>query len=281
MADEIKIIVQNKKGEKINEVKIKRPKTFEMLLKFINEKIKEMPQYYTIYISKNGKGIPIRSDEQYQSYKTKVVYILEKDIINIAPTLIQKDEVYFEESMSNTMSNTMRNTMNNNINNNLNENSDTKNEENKNEIIEINENPKDINDQFIENISDILKKILIRFKEVDSLLPVYNEKLIDLVNKFEPNLAISQINNISDIILEELKKIEDYIKSKVNNNGKKNLPKVNLNRNGHSNLVLPRIGSDKNVVTQPNFRIYIPPSCIPRIQKKTYEDISFEKIGKK
>ena len=273
MADEIKIIVQNKKGEKINEVKIKRPKTFEMLLKFINEKIKEMPQYYTIYISKNGKGIPIRSDEQYQSYKTKVVYILEKDIINIAPTLIQKDEVYFEESMSNTM----RNTMNNNINNNLNENSDTKNEENKNEIIEINQKPKDENAQFIENISDILKKILIRFKEVDSLLPAYNEKLIELVNKFEPNLAISQINNISDIILEELKKIEDYIKSEGNNIGKKNLPKVNLKRKKH--LVLPRIGSDKNVVTQPNFRIYIPPSCIPRIQKKSYEDISFEKIG--
>ena len=80
MADEIKIIVQNKKREKINEVKTKRPRTFDLLIKFINEKIKEMPQYYTIYISKNGQGIPIRSDEQYQSYKTKVVYILEKDI---------------------------------------------------------------------------------------------------------------------------------------------------------------------------------------------------------
>jgi hypothetical protein len=110
-------------------------------------------------------------------------------------------------------------------------------------------------------------------------LPIYNEKLIELVNKFEPNLVISQINNISDIILEELKKIEDYIKSKGNNNGNKNLPKVNLKRNGHSNLVLPKISNDKNVVTVPNLEI--PPSCIPRIQKKSYEDISFEKIGKK
>jgi Zn-dependent M32 family carboxypeptidase len=270
MADEIKIIIQNKKREKINEIKTKRPRTFEMLLKFINEKIKEMPKFYDIYISKNGKGISIRSDEQYQSYKTKVVYILEKDMIDIAPTLIQKDEVYFEESMNNTMNNSI-------INNNLNENSDTKNEENKNEIIEINQKPKDENAQFIENISDILKKILVRFKEVDSLLPAYNEKLIELVNKFEPNLVISQINNISDIILEELKKIEDYIKSEGNNIGKKNLPKVNLKRKKH--LVLPRIGSDKNVITQPNFRIYIPPSCIPKIQKNTYEDISFEKIG--
>ena len=44
MADEIKIIVQNKLRKKINEVKTKRPSTFEMLIKFINEKIKELPQ---------------------------------------------------------------------------------------------------------------------------------------------------------------------------------------------------------------------------------------------
>ena len=50
---------------------------------------------------------------------------------------------------------------------------------------EINEKQKDIKDQFIENISDILKKILFRFKEVDSLLPKGNEKLIELVNKFD------------------------------------------------------------------------------------------------
>ena len=39
MADEIKIIVQNKLRKKINEVKTKRPSTFEKLIKFINEKI--------------------------------------------------------------------------------------------------------------------------------------------------------------------------------------------------------------------------------------------------
>ena len=72
-----------------------------------------------------------------------------KDIIDIAPTLIQKDEVYFEETMNNTMNNSM------------NEYSASKNIENNNEI---NEKQKDIKDQFIENISDILKKILIRFK---------------------------------------------------------------------------------------------------------------------
>ena len=143
-----------------------------------------------------------------------------------------------------------------------------------NEINEINDNPKDINDQFIENISNILKKILIRFKEVDSLLPSYNEKLIELVNKFEPNLVISQINNISDIILEELNIIKDYIKSKGNVN--KNLPKIDLKRNGP----LPKIVKDKNI-SQTNLGYDIPISCIPRIQKKSYEDISFEKIGKK
>ena len=143
-----------------------------------------------------------------------------------------------------------------------------------NEINEINDNPKDINDQFIENISNILKKILIRFKEVDSLLPSYNEKLIELVNKFEPNLFISQINNISDIILEELNIIKDYIKSKGNVN--KNLPKIDLKRNGP----LPKIVKDKNI-SQTNLGFDIPISCIPRIQKKSYEDISFEKIGKK
>ena len=111
-------------------------------------------------------------------------------------------------------------------------------------------------------------------------MPKGNEKLIELVNKFEPNLVISQINNISDIILEELKIIEDYIIFKGNNNDNKNLPKIDLKRNGHSNLVLPNIANDKNI-THPNLGIYIPYSCIPRIQKKSYEDISFEKIGKK
>ena len=143
-----------------------------------------------------------------------------------------------------------------------------------NEINEINDNPKDINDQFIENISNILKKILIRFKEVDSLLPSYNKKLIEIVNKFEPNLVISQINNISDIILEELNIIKDYIKSKGNVN--KNLPKIDLKRNGP----LPKIVKDKNI-SQTSLGYDIPISCIPRIQKKSYEDISFEKIGKK
>ena len=138
---------------------------------------------------------------------------------------------------------------------------------------EINEATNNIDVQFIKNLSDILKKILIRFKEVDSLLPKCNEKLIELVNKFEPNLVISQINNISDIILEELKIIEDYIIFKGNNNGNKNLPKLYLKRNENSNY-------DKNI-TKPNLGIYIPFSCIPRIQKKSYEDISFEKIGKK
>ena len=265
MSEEIKIIVQDKSRKKIIEVKTKKPRTFDSLLKFINEKIKGMPKYYTIYISQNGKGIAIRSDQQYQIYKTKVIYILEKDIIDIAPTLIQKDEVYFEETMNNTMNNSM------------NEYSASKNIENNNEI---NEKQKDIKDQFIENISDILKKILIRFKEVDSLLPKGNEKLIELVNKFEPNLVISQINNISDIILEELKIIEDYIIFKGNNNGNKNLSKIDSKMNEHPNLVLPNIANDKNI-TQPNLGVYIPYSCIPRIQKKSYEDISFEKIGKK
>jgi hypothetical protein len=162
----------------------------------------------------------------------------------------------------------------------MNENPASKNIENNNEINEIKEKQKDIKDQFIENISGILKKILIRFKEVDSLLPQGNEKLIELVNKFDLNLIISQINNISHIILEELKIIEDYIKSKGNNNGNTNLPKIDLKRNEHSNLVLPNIVNDKNI-TKPNIGIYIPFSCIPRIQKKSYEDISFEKIGKK
>ena len=254
MSDEIKIIVQNKKGEKKFEVKTKRPRTFEILLKFINEKIKEMNKFYTIYISQKGKGIQIRNDEQYQIYRTKVIYILEKDMLDIAPTLVGKEEeVIFEETM-----NTMNNTMD--------EYSAIKNTENNNEI---NDKPKDINDKFIENISNILKKILIRFKEVDSLLPSYNEKLIELVNKFESNLATSQINNISDIILEELNIIENYIKSK-------NLPKIDLKRNPQSNF-----GLQNKVNTQPNLGIDIPISCIPRILKNSYEDISFEKIGKK
>ena len=251
MSDEIKIIVQNKKGEKKFEVKTKRPRTFEILLKFINEKIKEMNKYYTIYVSQKGKGIEIKNDQQYQIYRAKAIYILEKDIFDIAPTLVEKEEeVFFEETMNNSMD----------------ENSATKNTENNNEI---NNKPKDIIDNFIENISNILKKILIRFKEVDSLLPSYNEKLIELVNKFESNLVISQINNISDIILEELNIIENYIKSK-------NLPKIDLKRNPQSNF-----GLQNKVNTQPNLGIDIPISCIPRILKNSYEDISFEKIGKK
>ena len=164
---------------------------------------------------------------------------------------------------------------------NLDENLENEDMKNNNEINEApNEATKNIDGQFIKNLSDILKKILIRFKEVDSLLPKGNEKLIELVNKFEPNLVIPQINNISNIILEELKIIEDYIIFKGNNNGNKNLPKIDSKMNEHSNLVLPNIANYKNI-TQPNLGIYIPYSCIPRIQKKSYEDISFEKIGKK
>ena len=132
MSDEIKIIVENNLREKKFEVRTKRPRTFEMLIKFINEKIKGIHKYYTIYISQNGKGIEIKSDEQYQNYRIKVLYILVKDIIDIAPTLGGKEEeVFFEETM-----NTMNNTMN--------EYSATNNSENNNEINEINENPKDI-----------------------------------------------------------------------------------------------------------------------------------------
>ena len=170
-----------------------------------------------------------------------------------------EEEVFFEETL-----NSMNNTMNEYSAN--------------NEINEINEKSKDINEQFIENISNILKKILIRFKEVDSLLPQYNEKLIELVNQFKPNLVISQINNISDIILEELNIIEDYIKSK--GSGNKNLPKIDLKRNTLPNFLLPTIVKDKNI-SQPKLGFDIPISCIPRIQKKSYEDISFDKIGKK
>ena len=85
-------------------------------------------------------------------------------------------------------------------------------------------------------------------------------------------MVISQINNISDIILEVLKIIEDCIIFKGNNNGNKNWPKIDSKMNGHSNSVLPNI-------PQPNLGIYIPYSCNPRIQ--SYEDISFEKTGKK
>jgi hypothetical protein len=238
MSDEIKIIVQNKLRKKIGEIKIKRPKTFELLRDYINKKIKELPEYYTIYISKNGKGIIINSDQQYQIYKNKTIYILEKDIAEYSPTLIQKEEVYFIETMNNSM----------------NEKSDTKTD---------NERPKEINDQFIENLSDILKKILIRFKEVNLLLPKYNEKLNELVNKFEPNFIISQINYISEIILDELKIIEDYIKSKGNNNRKIDL--------SPSNLVLPILPKEQNL------GIYIPISCIPRIQKKNLKILVLKK----
>ena len=246
MADEIKIIVQNKQRKNINEVKAKRPRKFELLIKFIIDKIKGLPQYYTIYISQNGKEIAIESDEQYQIYiKNKVIYILERDMIDYAPTLIKKDEVHFEETITN-----------------IDENLEKENMKNSNKINEApNESSKYIDDQFIDNLSDILKKILIRFKEVDSLLPENNEKLIDLVNKLEPNSLTVQINNISGIILEELKIIEDYIKSKV--------PKKGLEKKEKSNLILP--------IILPN----IPYSCIPKIQIKLYPDISFEKIGKK
>jgi hypothetical protein len=44
--------------------------------------------------------------------------------------------------------------------------------------------------------------------------------------------------------------------------------------------VFPNLPNDINKAHQ-NPGIDIPFSCIPRIQKKTYEDISFEKIGKK
>ena len=176
-------------------------------------------------------------------------------MIDIAPTLIQKDDVYFEEdSISN-----------------LGENLEKKDMENNNEIKEDpNESSKNIDDdQFIENLSNILKKILNRFKEVDLLLPESNKKIIELINKLEPNSVISQINNISNIILEELKKIEDYIKSKVPKNGLKK---------GHSNIKLPII-VNKKIIPEPN--LLAPYSCIPRIQDKLYPDISFEKIGKK
>ena len=79
-------------------------------------------------------------------------------------------------------------------------------------------------------------------------------------------MVISQINNISDIILEELKIIEDYIIFKGNNNGNKNLPKIDLKRNTKSNFLLPNIVNDNNI-TQPNIGFDIPISCIPRIQK--------------
>ena len=261
MADEIKIIVQNKERKKINEVKTKRPRNYELLIKFINEKIKELPEYYTIYISQKGKGIAIKSDEKYQIYiKNKIIYILEQDMSDIAPTLVRKDDVYFEETITN-----------------FDENSEKEDMENNNKINETpNVSPKNIDGQFIDNLSDILKKILIRFNEVDSLLPKYNEKLIELANKLEPNYVISQINNISDIILEELNIIEDYIKSKIN----KNLPKKGFKKKEHSDLVLPKIGNYKNLIKQ-NLFDNIPNSCIPRIQKKLYPDISFEKIGKK
>ena len=258
MSDEIKIIVQNKQKKKINEVKTKRPRTFEMLIKFINEKIKELPENYIIYLSKNHKEIEIKSDQQYQIYKNKVVYILEKDIRDIAPTLIRKDDIYFDDTMTNLDENLENEDMK--INN------------------DINEATNNIDGQFIKNLSDILKKILIRFKEVDSLLPEYNQKLIELVNKFEPNLVIPQINNISNIILEELKIIEDYIKFKGNNNDNKILPKIDLENKENPGLVLPNIVNDPNL-TQQNPVANIPYSCIPKI--KIYPDISFEKIGKK
>ena len=166
-------------------------------------------------------------------------------MIDYAPTLIKKDEVHFEETITN-----------------IDENLEKENMKNSNKINEApNESSKYIDDQFIDNLSDILKKILIRFKELDSLLPENNEKLIDLVNKLEPNSLTVQINNISGIILEELKIIEDYIKSKV--------PKKGLEKKEKSNLILP--------IILPN----IPYSCIPKIQIKLYPDISFEKIGKK
>ena len=260
MSDEIKKIILNNLKEKKFEVKTERPRTFEMLIKFINEKINGIPKYYTIYISQNGKGIAMQSEEQYQIYRTKVIYILEKDNIDIASTLVRnEEEVFFEETM-------------NSLNNTMNEYSDN------NEINEINEKSKDMYEQFIQNISNILKKILIRFKEVDSLLPLYNEKLIELFNKFESNLVISQINNISDIILEELNIIEDYIISK--GIGNKNLAKIDLKRNIHSYFLLPTIVNDKNIA-KPNLGFDITISCIPRIQKNSYEDINFEKIRKK
>ena len=148
-------------------------------------------------------------------------------MVDISPTLFRKDDVYFEE---------------NNISN-FGQNLEKKDLENNNKIKEDpNESSKNIDDdQFIENLSNILKKILDRFKEVDLLLPESNKKIIEIINKLEPNSVISQINNISNIILEELKKIEDYIKSKV--------PKKGLKK-GQSNLVLPIIVNKKIIIEQ-------------------------------
>ena len=63
-------------------------------------------------------------------------------------------------------------------------------------------------------------------------------------------MVIPQINNISNIILEELKIIEDYIKFKGNNNDNKILPKIDLENKENPGLVLPNIVNDPNLTQQ-------------------------------
>ena len=221
MSEKLNIMIFDESNKIIEDVIIPRPKSYEDLIKSINETIKKPYQNFIIfYKTKNDKEIIIDSNEVYNKTSDLIFIKENKNPPNCRNVLKFKDSKQKLDYKGNIKievetidkKNILEEKEKNNNNLNLMGANEIKKLENENENI-TNEHEK-----FFGKTAQLLKNVLNKLNEINSMLNKNkniknkNSLLINLIEEISKNNIKSNIDIISKTILKEFESIIPLIK---------------------------------------------------------------------
>ena len=277
MSKNIKVFLIDNKNEYLEEIGIEKPQTLDEFLLTLKHKMNNFPDYYSLFYISDDKEINIQNNDQYHLFSNNILYIRKENPKENAGTLFKIS-----------------------INTSLLENKNEKDKMVEND--EINELKKEIkekekiieeNNKYIEKTFLFFKRICKKLKTIHLLInPEINNLLENLIKEISYEKLLNSFNEISDIILEEMDDFQEFLNNKFNinsinekKNTKKKKEKTKTHKKFETQIKKKTIVEikDKNSIskTEIHKNKNLPYSCILRISKKDFPDITYDNLGPK
>ena len=96
MEERIDLLLFDNSDKLIEEINIRKPKTYYELLDTIKETMKKLPQYYNIFYQKENENVIINNNEQYKLTKD-ILFIHE--VNNLEESIFSLNLILFNSSI--------------------------------------------------------------------------------------------------------------------------------------------------------------------------------------
>lgn len=285
MSKNIKIILvdnENKKDKDLEEFEIEKPKTLEELRDTFEKKMKNCPDYYNLYYISNDKEINIQNNNEYNLFSNNLLYIRKVNPQENASTIFKKS--------INTISLIENKNEEDKIDDNDQIDQLKKEIKQKNKIIEE-------NNKYIEKSIVLFKNICKKLNHIHLLInPEINKSLENIIKEISSEKMLKSYYDISKIISDEMDTFYEYLSNKLNKNSINEENIIENKKVKEKNKDIEKFGTQikkKQIVEikekeKTNSKTEIkkttsnlPYSCIPRIDKKDFPDITYDSLGSK